>query len=173
MKIRKGLQQDAPALLKLYKRVADIEGGISRSTNEINESFIDEILSKSLHGGFIYVAENPFHNEELIAEIHTYSSGIQSLKHTLGHLQIVVHPDFQGTGIGRRIFSTLLQDITTHHSSIARVELIVRESNTRAIHFYKTLGFKEEGRFEKRILSAAGELEADIPMAWFNPNFLP
>ncbi len=173
MKIRKGIPNDAQALLKLYKRVADIEGGISRSTNEINEHFIDEILEKSLHGGFIYVAENPFHNAELIAEIHTYPTGIRSLQHTLGHLQIIVHPDFQGTGIGRRIFSTLLQDIASNHNTIARVELIVRESNTRAIHFYKTLGFKEEGRFEKRILSSSGELEADIPMAWFNPNVLP
>jgi putative acetyltransferase len=171
MKIRKATWNDAEALLKLYKRVADIEGGISRSTNEINDAYINEILTKSLNGGFILVAENPFHSAELVAEIHTYPTGIQSLKHTLGHLQIVVHPDFQGTGIGRRIFSTLLQDITANHHNIARVELIVRESNTRAIHFYKTLGFIEEGRFEKRILSATGELECDIPMAWFNPNF--
>lgn len=172
MKIRKATELDADALLKLYKRVADIEGGISRNTNEINRLFIDELITKSLSDGFIYIAENPFHNSELIAEIHTYPTGIRSLKHTLGHLQIIVHPDFQGTGIGRRIFSTLLQDITGNYRNIARVELIVRESNTRAINFYKTLGFKEEGRFEKRILSSNGELEADIPMACFNPNFI-
>ncbi len=172
MKIRKATEADASALLQLYRRVADVEGGISRSTNEINEAFIDEVLHKALSGGFIYVAENPFHNEVIIAEIHTYPTGIQSLQHTLGHLQIIVHPDFQGTGIGRRIFSTLLQDITANHQSIARVELIVRESNTRAITFYKTLGFKEEGLFERRILSSNGELENDVPMAWFNPNYI-
>lgn len=172
MKIRRADQRDSAALLKLYRCVADVEGGISRNTNEINESFIDEIVTKACNGGFIYVAENPFHNDILIAEIHTYPTGIQSLKHTLGHLQIVVHPDFQGTGIGRRIFSTLLQDITTKHKKIARVELIVRESNTRAITFYKTLGFREEGLFERRILNANGDLESDIPMAWFNPNFI-
>jgi ribosomal protein S18 acetylase RimI-like enzyme len=171
MKIRKATQEDAYALLQLYKRVADVEGGISRNTNEINEAFIQEILSKALSDGFIYVAENPFHNEVLIAEIHTYPTGIQSLKHTLGHLQIIVHPDFQGTGIGRRIFSTLLQEITTNHNHVARIELIVRESNARAVTFYKTLGFKEEGLFERRIISSTGELENDVPMAWFNPNF--
>ena len=41
----------------------------------------------------------------------------------------------------------------------------------RAKQFYEKLGFKKEGRFEKRIRGVAGKLEADIPMAWFNPKF--
>jgi len=29
----------------------------------------------------------------------------------------------------------------------------------------------KEGRLEKRIRSASQQLEADIPMAWFNPKY--
>jgi putative acetyltransferase len=51
------------------------------------------------------------------------------------------------------------------------VELISRESNLKAISFYESLGFTREGKFEKRVRSNESEFEADIPMAWFNPNF--
>ena len=55
---------------------------------------------------------------------------------------------------------------------ILRVELIARESNTKAIDFYKQIGFVQEGRFEKRIIGTDNQFEADIPMAWFNKNFI-
>lgn len=102
MKIRRADQRDSAALLKLYRCVADVEGGISRNTNEINESFIDEIVTKACNGGFIYVAENPFHNDILIAEIHTYPTGIQSLQHTLGTFRLLFTLIFrvQELGVG-------------------------------------------------------------------------
>ncbi|MEZ5557846.1 MAG: hypothetical protein R3E86_04785 [Pseudomonadales bacterium] len=49
---------------------------------------------------------------------------------------------------------------------VLRVELIARESNSRAIRFYETLGFVIEGRLQARIRNLDGSLEADIPMAW-------
>jgi ribosomal protein S18 acetylase RimI-like enzyme len=51
-------------------------------------------------------------------------------------------------------------------TDILRVELIARESNQRAIEFYRTLGFVEEGRFGNRIRNIDNSYEADIPMAW-------
>ena len=35
----------------------------------------------------------------------------------------------------------------------------------------ETLGFSREGKFENRIRSDENGFEADIPLAWFNPNF--
>ena len=52
-----------------------------------------------------------------------------------------------------------------------RVELISRESNLKAISLYESLGFTREGKLDRRIRNNKNELEADIPMAWFNPNF--
>jgi putative acetyltransferase len=51
------------------------------------------------------------------------------------------------------------------------VELWVRESNIRGQRLYESLGFKTEGRMEKRIRNADGSYEADIPMGWLNPKF--
>jgi putative acetyltransferase len=83
----------------------------------------------------------------------------------------VVHPDEQGKGIGKQIFQNLLEEIKRHHPDIGRVELIARESNTKAITLYEKLGFKKEGRLEKRIRHSTNSFEADIMMAWFNPNY--
>jgi len=69
------------------------------------------------------------------------------------------------------IFTHLLDFIRNSRHDVLRVELISREFNLKAISFYEGLGFKREGRFEKRIRSNENEFEADIPMAWFNPNF--
>jgi ribosomal protein S18 acetylase RimI-like enzyme len=173
MKIRNGVIEDTDSILQLYKTVAKIEGGISRNEDEVDLEYVIAFTKSSIKGGYIYVAEDPYNNSRLIACIHTYRFPAKSLKHTLGHLTIVVHPEFQGTGIGRKIFSTLLQEISSNRNDIARVELIARESNTIAISFYKTLGFITEGRFEKRILNQHGTLEADIPMAWLNHNYKP
>jgi ribosomal protein S18 acetylase RimI-like enzyme len=74
-------------------------------------------------------------------------------------------------GIGKKLFGALLEIVSNERPDILRIELIVRESNLKAIGFYQSLGFTIEGRLEKRIRGITGLLEADIPMAWFNASF--
>ncbi len=91
----------------------------------------------------------------------------------LSELTVAVDPNYQGKGIGKLIFQSLLNIIQEERNDILRVELITRESNQKAIQFYQKLGFIIEGRFEKRISASTNTFEADIPMAWFNLNFKP
>ena len=98
------------------------------------------------------------------------TSGILSY---FGELTILVHPKYQNRKIGRSLFTKLLEHVTSSCPHILRVELLVRESNARAIELYASLGFKQEGRLENRIQSKPGKFEADIQMAWFNPNYKP
>ena len=63
-----------------------------------------------------------------------------------------------------------LQEIQENHLDVLRIEIIARESNP-ALKLYEKMGFKKEGRFEHRIRGIHGKFEADIPMAWINPNF--
>ena len=53
-----------------------------------------------------------------------------------------------------------------YRPDITRVELIVRQSNDRALRFYESLGFQREGELRLRIRNPDGSLDADIPMAW-------
>jgi ribosomal protein S18 acetylase RimI-like enzyme len=159
---------DECGILSLYQTVAQQGGGIARQSSEITPAYITHNLTKSIENGICLVVEK---QGEIIAEIHSYGLEPKVFKHILSELTLVVSPQFQGMGLGKLIFTAFLAHISNNRHDILRVELIARESNNKAIELYKKIGFIVEGRFEKRINDATDYLEADIPMAWFNPNF--
>lgn len=169
MFIRKSTIQDLPSIQQLYKEVARISGGIARKEHEISEAYIQNFLTKSLANGCSMVAEE---DGRIVAEVHTYSFGIECFTHLFGDTTICVHPDFQGKGVGKKVFSSLLDYVTQERKDILRVELHARESNAAAIELYKKLGFKVEGRAVGRVLDPDGRIVADVPMGWLNPNFV-
>ena len=162
--------EDLPRILKLYKTVAAQEGGIARVPDEVTEEYVHAFISKSVASGLIIVGTDPENPEALLAEIHAYRSGLKVFDHVLSELTLVVHPEHQRKKLGRTIFTIFLEEVGKNMPHIGRVELISRESNLKAIQLYQSLGFKIEGRLEMRIKSQ-GQYEADIPMAWQNPNF--
>ncbi|GAB3921653.1 GNAT family N-acetyltransferase [Larkinella terrae] len=162
---------DEAAIFDLYREVAKIPGGIAREADEISPAYVAANLQKSLKNGVSLVVEDPNDNRILIAEAHCYLLEPRVFKHVLSELTIVVHPGFQGQGLGRLLFVDLLKHVEEFRTDILRIELIARESNKKAIDFYLKIGFTIEGRFEKRIDTKTGAFEADIPMAWFNPRF--
>jgi len=156
-------EQDLADILLLYKTVAMIEGGLARRQNEISEEYVRNNYVSSRERGISLLARV----DGLIAgEIHAFRPMPQVFSHVLSDLTIAVHPDFQGRGIGRLLFARLIEEVEQNHPGILRIELIARESNQRAIEFYKTLGFLVEGRMVNRIKSVGSGFEADIPMAW-------
>lgn len=167
--LRSGRQEDAPAIQSLYRTVAAIPGGLARTPSEITDGYVHGFVEHSVERGIIVVAEFPAHlpgSTRLAGEIHAYRSDIELFCHVLGDLTIAVHPEAQGQGVGRRLFTRLLDEVKADHPDITRVELITGESNVRAQHLYESLGFRIEGRLEGRIRSENGGVEADIPMAW-------
>src|SRR5262245_41839238 len=65
------------------------------------------------------------------------------------HLHINLVPRLQGRGLGRRLISTLVTAL--RERGAAGLHLGVRETNTRAIAFYRHLGFTElPGYFSER-----------------------
>ena len=156
---------DGAALTELYRAVAAVEGGLARSEDEITEEYVSAFLIKSLESGISLVAREP-ETREIIGEIHAYALGPKVFGHVLGELTIAVHPAHQGRGVGKALFTELLAQVSRHRPDILRVELIARESNRKAIEFYRKLGFQIEGRLVGRIRGVTGGYEADIPMAW-------
>jgi len=163
--------EDLPRIVKLYKAVAQAGGSIARQEQEITEEYVGSFIERSLDTGLIIVGEHPDNPDELIAEIHAYKAGLKVFNHVLSELTLVVHPQHQGKKIGRTLFTIFLEEIGRNRPDIGKVELFTRESNTKAINLYNSLGFKVEGRMEMRIKTPQGLYEADIPMGWQNPNF--
>ncbi|MBR7746328.1 GNAT family N-acetyltransferase [Undibacterium baiyunense] len=160
-------KQDFAGIKALYQNVARQGGGIARTEEEITDDYIHHNLENALARGISYLAKS---GEQIVGEIHAYRPVPALFAHVLSDLTIAVHPDFQGCGVGRAIFSALLDEVKTKHSHILRVELFVRESNLKAQEFYQSLGFHIEGHFQQRVRRLDGELEADIPMAWVRQN---
>jgi len=88
-------------------------------------------------------------------------------QHVLWDLTIAVDPDAQGRGLGHGLFVELIADAATLTPKIERIELVVREGLTHAIRLYERVGFRQEGRFERRFRLSDGTYEADLPMALF------
>jgi ribosomal protein S18 acetylase RimI-like enzyme len=166
---RKATTDDFKGVGEVYRAVAKTVGGIARTEAEITDEYVRSIIDSSLKKGMMIVAEA--RGGKLCGIIHAYKPGLAAFSHVFSDLTIAVHPKFQGKGVGRLIFSAFLEEIKQRRPDILRVELIVRESNLRGLLLYETLGFAREGRLENRIKSVTGEYEADISMAWFNPNF--
>lgn len=72
---------------------------------------------------------------------------IQRKTHRLRHIayfgSFAMHPNFRGQGIGKRIMRELLARLASE--GIRRIELVVVCDNLRALEFYRSLGFQQEG----------------------------
>lgn len=65
-----------------------------------------------------------------------------------------LHADFRGKGLARIMWSLMLERCFVEHR-LNRVSLTTAEYNGVAIHVYKTMGFKEEGRFIRSLKRGA------------------
>lgn len=155
-------------ILELYQRAAAIPGGLARTAKEISTEYVRGFLKKSHESGISLIA---FSGMRIIGEIHAYKPVPKVFSHVLSELTVVVDPDFRGKGIGKALFEAFLEELRFKRPDILRVELVARESNSKAIALYESLGFSREGKLEKRIDAGKGAFEADIPMAWINPGF--
>ena len=163
--LKTATSNDVEGIRELYSAVATVVGGLARTADEISPDHIEQFVRKSVESGIIIIARASG-SGEIIGEIHAYALGPKVFSHVLGELTIAVHPDRQGIGIGKAIFTEFMRRVKEERLDILRVELIARESNRKAIEFYEKLGFLIEGRFASRIKSVGGGFEDDIPMAW-------
>ncbi len=166
MRIRRASRDDVVAIERLYVTVASTTGGLARQPDEISREYIEGFVTRSLGDGEIVVAEVDG-IEGLAGELHAYRNPLRLFSHVYGNLTVAVHPDVQGRGVGRRLFTALLETVTHERPEIVRVELMTAERNHRAQRLYESVGFVREGRLDRAIRGVDGTPEADIPMAWF------
>ena len=171
MYIRTAIPEDTNRIKSLYIEVIRSGGGLARNEEEATDEYINQFIEKGLADGLILVAEHPDDPEQLIGEAHAYPSNVKTFSHVLSDFTIAVHPQFQGKKVGRTLFTIFLEEVGKNRTDIGKVELFVRESNTKAIQLYQSMGFLIEGRMEMRIKTREGLFEADVAMGWQNPNF--
>ncbi len=152
---------DAPSALAVMRRA---EGGLGRLPDEMDLPWMEEALSGALAGG---VAIGAWEANRLIGIIKASRMPSVQFQHVLWDLTVAVDPEFQGRRVGQGLFAQLLTSARSITPQVERIELVVREGLTHAIRLYERLGFRQEGRFERRFRLADGTYEADLPMVLF------
>lgn len=156
---------DAPAVLALYRATADSPAsGLARSPDEMDLAWVQGFLGKASASG---ATLGVWAGDVLAGEIHASRMGPRQFDHNLMDLTVAVHPDWQGRGVGARLFEGLFAAAAALTPAIERIELAVREGNPGALRLYQRLGFVIEGHHPGRVRLPDGTVETDITMAKF------
>jgi len=103
----------------------------------------------------------------IIASSGIWRLGPTLLKH-VALLSLEVHPREQGKGVGRRVFERALEwavsPLARVEPRVERLELYVRQDNTRARALYDSLGFVVESRRERFVRTEQGLYVDDLIM---------
>lgn len=167
MTTRPATPADHSALLALHQAVSQDPNGIARTLDEITETYIASLLKITPPNGLQLVVE---HEGELIGGIHAAKYGLHIFNHVLTHLTIVVHPAWQGKGVGKALFIKFLEEVRINFPEVRRVELEARASNEASLGLYRSLGFVQEGVYRNKTRNLDGSFVDSIPMAYAVPE---
>ena len=81
----------------------------------------------------------------------------------IGKLEIFLHADCRGEGIGRLLMEEAL-GWAREHALLSKIGLTVFEDNTRAVGLYRSMGFQIEGRRVGEYREFDGTLRNDLLM---------
>ncbi|MGE3269693.1 MAG: GNAT family N-acetyltransferase [Chloroflexota bacterium] len=138
IEIRPVRPEDAEGVHQLRLLPTVIDGTLATPSQRIEETRQRIAgLSPDTHS-FVALAEGQIVG---MAGLHLKSG---KLRHTAS-LGMMVHDQFQGRGIGRRLLAALLE-MADSYLGLVRVELEVFPDNIRAINLYERAGFEHEGR---------------------------
>ena len=156
--IRAATSADRDAIVALHRAAAVTPGALARAPEEVTPDYADGAIKSDI----CLVAVEP---DGLVrGEIHAKRETVALFAHVLGSLTVAVHPEWQGRGVGSRLFEALIAWAKVQDPPILRIELAAGSGNPGAIRLYERLGFKHEGTQVARGLLPDGRFEDDILM---------
>jgi ribosomal protein S18 acetylase RimI-like enzyme len=162
MIVRLGKIEDIDGIRTLYKNAAYEGSGLPILKEEITREYVEGFVKKAIDSGIIVVAEV---EGKIIGELHGCRENFHLFDHVISDINVAVLREYRGMGLGKSLFKYFFKKVSKM-KDVMRLEVLVRESNPRAIQFYEKVGFVKEGRLRGRIKNFNGELEADIMMGW-------
>ncbi len=129
-KITQASLADAAAILALQKLACQVEGEIY---NDFNIPPLTQTLAELSHDFTSKVFLKAECEDRLIGSVRGYQMG-----ETCYVQRLIVHPDFQGRGIG----TALMAQIESFFEQAQRFELFAGHKSDRNIRLYDRLGYK-------------------------------
>lgn len=145
------LKDAAPALRPMHEE--DLAGVMAVELANYPHPWTEGIMRDCIRVGY------PCWVWELEGRIIGY--GVLSVGAGEAHvLNLSIHPDYQGQGLGRRLLEHLLTLARGHRADAVFLE--VRPSNKAAVHLYLSLGFNQAGLRRNYYPAAEGREDALI-----------
>ena len=153
--LRPPTQSDLDSLLEFANGLAsELEenpnlgiGHLERQTREEEASWLSNLLSDFREGRQVVVTA--FLGEKVVGTSRVSRGRRPDVLH-YGELHISVAREFRDQGLGYEMIRVLLSE--SRKIGIQIVSLEVFENNPRAIHLYEKLGFKQTGRYPKKVI---------------------
>jgi putative acetyltransferase len=153
---------DAPAINEIRRMPGVMENILGLPSEQLkrSEDFIAN-MDANAHE-FVAVVKEGGGAEKVVgcAGLHVYAS--PRMRHS-GGVGIMVHRDYQGMGVGRRLMEAVL-DLADNWLMLVRVELTVYTDNEKALRLYKKLGFEQEG-LKRKAAIRGGQYADEYMMA--------
>ncbi|MBD8067579.1 GNAT family N-acetyltransferase [Bacillus sp. PS06] len=165
IRIRKGKIDDAVQLIKHLQIVLGESNFMLTAPEEYHASIEKQekwLKEFEKDGHLLLVAEV---GNSIIGMLDFERCNKKRISH-VGYLSISIQEEYCNQGIGHKLMVELLE-YAKEHPDIEKVCLEVFSHNERAIHFYKKLGFKEEGRKVRFVRFEDGTYVDEIEMYTF------
>jgi len=162
--LRSAEKKDAEILLPYLKRVCGETRFLLREADECKEMTIEQeekfIISHTENERACLVLAEL--DGEYVGNASFDVAGGSRRNAHRADIGIALYLDYTGMGIGKKLFSLILE--TIEKCGFETAELTVVEGNNRAIHMYESFGFIEVGRIPKANKYDDGTYAADIHM---------
>ncbi|MBS4195085.1 GNAT family N-acetyltransferase [Lederbergia citri] len=142
VKVRKAIIHDASQVVAVMKNAEEsgfmlFSPGERKVSAEAFAKYIESINSNSKSG--LFVATD---NEQIIGYMIVQNEKPQRIAHR-GYIVIGVHSESRGKGVGKALFSYVLE--WAKQVGLHRLDLTVIATNEVAVKLYKKMGFEIEG----------------------------
>ncbi|MDQ1233737.1 ribosomal protein S18 acetylase RimI-like enzyme [Paenibacillus sp. SORGH_AS306] len=135
--------RDSGALIRMKQKLDEqttfmlLEPG-ERNLNEAEQRDMIRYALRSANSN-IFLAE---HEGQIIGYLEAIGGKVARNRHSV-YIVVGVLQEYANRGIGRRLFQTMIYWAQDRH--LHRLELNVQGNNERALHLYRSLGFRIEG----------------------------
>ena len=149
--IRKGVNSDAKAVIRYLNIIGGESDFLTFGTGQFGrsieqeEEFIANALKKK--NALFIIAEV---NGKVVGNLNFVGGPRQRNAH-VGEFGVSVLKEYWGNGIGEELIKYLI-NWSENSGIIRKVNLRVRNDNTRGTYLYKKLGFLEEGILKRDLL---------------------
>ena len=163
LSVRTATLEDAKLIVAIKEEIVkttDFFLRLPEDDQETAEEYRKKIRKKQESGGLTIIAES---NNVVIGFLSFSRSSYKRLYHT-GSFGVGIKIEHLNKGVGTKLLSYLIK-WAKEQDGLEKINLDVFSNNQQAIHLYKKLGFKEEGKQINQVRLKDGSYADVIYMA--------